>query len=179
MRMIVIILMLSALFLSENISLAAEKQTQDNIKFSGKLVSLPCSIQENDIRVGLGAINSRNLYYYGPSKSVSFILHLIDCDTSVYKGLSVVFSGEESLSLPGYLNVDSDNSTASGIAIGLETEDKEPLPLNKHTAVHQIIDGENVLNFQANVIGEPEAVKNHTIQDGAFFAHALITLYYE
>lgn len=160
---------------------ATDKSGDDNAHFSGTLVALPCTIPESDqnIKVNMGTINARNLYFYQRTPSVPFTLHLEDCDTSIAKNVTATFTGAESTGIPGALAIDSTQSTASGIALGLEDENGKNLSLNQATSAQALFSGENILSFGAYVEGDPDAVKEQKIQLGQFTAIATLSLNYE
>jgi len=152
-------------------------KTADNIRYSGNLVAEPCTLlpADENIVVDFGTIINKYLYLYHRTKSQPFELHLTECDTSLGKLLKATFSGKESTALPGLLALDG----ARGIAIGLETQDGEVLPLNQQMRGQEITDGDNTIILQAYVQGEPEAIANKTITQGDFTAIATFTLDYE
>ncbi|WP_244637253.1 fimbrial protein (plasmid) [Pantoea agglomerans] len=153
----------------------------ENVKFSGTLVALPCTIPDSDrpIRVPMGNINAHDLYLHQAMPRIPFILHLQDCDTQIAGRVSVTFSGVEDAALPGYLAVDGGQSEASGIGIGLENSNGEQIKVNQATASYALLSGNNELGFQAFIAGEPEAVKERSIQTGNFSAAAILEVSYE
>ena len=153
----------------------------ENVKFSGTLVALPCTIPDSDraIRVPMGTINAHDLYLHQAMPRIPFILHLQDCDTRIAGRVSVTFSGAEDAVLPGYLAIDDGLPGASGIAIGLEGAGGAQIKVNQATASYALLSGNNELGFQAFIAGEPEAVKERSIQTGNFSAAAVLEVSYE
>lgn len=68
------------------------------------------------------------------------------------KTVKVTFSGTENPSLKGLLAIDG-GSKASGIAIGMETQGGQPLPLNKAGEGYRLVAGNNTLTVLAYVQG--------------------------
>jgi type 1 fimbria pilin len=153
----------------------------ENIKFSGTLVALPCSIPESDqsIPVNFDTVNAHALYLEQAMPRVPFILHLVDCDTSIAGKVSVTFTGTEDPELPGFLGLESSQSGASGVAIGLESKDGNKITLNKSTPDYALNQEDNELTFKAYIIGEPVALKHQNIKTGKFNATATMELNYE
>ncbi|HEJ0329750.1 fimbrial protein domain-containing protein [Serratia marcescens] len=152
----------------------------DNVHYFGNLVAEPCGLlpEDENIVVEFGTVIEKYLYLNGRTHSQPFALRLVDCDISLGKTVSVSFSGTESVPLPGLLALDG-GSTASGIAIGLETQDGKALPLNQKSGAQELTDGNNQIALQAYVQGEPEAIANQAITRGPFIAVATFNLEYE
>ncbi|RLM04388.1 exotoxin [Gibbsiella quercinecans] len=152
----------------------------ENMYFHGTLVAEPCVIPpgEEEIALDFGTIVDKYLYLNTRTLSRPFTLHLTECDTSLGNTVTVTFSGTENSHLPGLLAIDS-GSAASGIAVGLETQDGQALQLNKATSKYQLTDGSNTISLQAYVQGEPDAITNKTIGRGTFSAVATFSLAYE
>lgn len=153
---------------------------EDNLHFSGALVAEPCVIPsgEENISLEFGSVIDKYLYQYHRTHSQTFTLHLTQCDPSVAKTVSVTFHGTESLPLPGLLALDA-GSSATGIALGLETTKGAAIPINQSTPAVPLTAGENWLSWQAYVQGEPKALKERTITPGEFSATATFELAYE
>jgi len=153
---------------------------EDNMKFSGTLVAEPCVIPagEENIPLDFGSVIEKYLYANQRSKSQPFTIHLAECDPAVASTVSVTFSGTEDTNLPGFLALDP-GSSAAGVAIGLETESGEALPLNQRSAVSELVSGDNFLNWEAYVQGEPDALSGKSITSGEFMATATFSLDYE
>nr|WP_261231636.1 fimbrial protein [Serratia entomophila] len=146
----------------------------------GALVAEPCSLHPGDeaVMLDFGTVIDKYLYLNGRTHGKAFVLRLQDCDISLGNAVQISFSGTESLGLPGLLAVDG-ASQASGVAIGLETAEGKPLPLNKTSAAFQLTNGNSTLQLQAYVQADPEAIANKSIGRGAFSAVTTFTLFYE
>ncbi|MHA6679810.1 fimbrial protein [Enterobacter cloacae] len=151
-----------------------------NIQYSGTLVDDPCVIPpgEEEISLDFGGVVDKYLYANQRTHGKQIEIHLTECDLSLGESVTVTFEGVENTQLPGLLAVDG-TSQANGIAIGMETVDGEPLPLNKNTGRRLLTPGSNTLPFLVYIQGEPEAIKNKTITQGIFSATATFNLEYE
>lgn len=153
----------------------------ENVKFSGTLVALPCTIPESDqqIPVHFGTVNAHDLYLGETMPRIPFVLHLNDCDPTVAGRVSVTFTGTEDPELPGLLGLDSSQSGASGVAIGLESAGGDRIIVNKSTSAYVLSESDNELPFMAYIAGEPDALKQRAIQTGEFNAVSVLELNYE
>lgn len=152
----------------------------DNVRLHGALVAEPCVIAPGDenVRLDFGTVIDKYLYANERTHGQTFEIHLTECDLSLGKTVKVTFSGTENPSLKGLLAIDG-GSRASGIAIGMETQAGQPLPLNKIGDGYRLISGSNTLTVLAYVQGEPEAIALRTIERGPFSAIATFSLEYE
>lgn len=154
--------------------------SDNNVHMVGTLVAEPCVIPagEENIPLEFGTVIDKYLYENQRTKSEKFEIHLTECDPAIAKTVKVTFTGAESEALPGLLALDA-GSEATGVAIGLETEDGNALPLNQTTTASPLVAGENLLRFRAIVQGEPEALANRSIGRGEFTGTATFNLAYE
>lgn len=152
----------------------------DNVHLYGALVSEPCVIPpgEEDIALDFGTVIDKFLYLNTRTPGQSFSIHLTECDLSLGKTVNVTFLGTENTALPGLLAIDG-GSQATGIAIGLETQQVKPVPINQPTDNYLLQDGDNRIALKAYVQGEPEAIKSQSIERGPFSATATFRLEYE
>ncbi|MEX3098861.1 fimbrial protein [Serratia ureilytica] len=171
------ILLLSVLITGISASISA---AEDNVKFSGTLVAEPCIIPpgEENVPLDFGTVVEKYLYANQRTHSQPFTIHLTECNPDIASSVSVTFSGTPSASLPGLLALDA-SSGAMGVAIGLETQDGQPLPLEQAAPATALSAGENQLVYQAYVQGEPGAIAARNIGQGAFTATATFNLSYE
>lgn len=151
----------------------------DNLRFRGNLVQGACSIRpgDEDIELTLREMTSKFIYRYTRSEGKPFSLHLENCDTGIADSVTITFSGIENPDLPGLLAVDA-GSQASGIGVGLETLQSNPLPLEVASDEQALITGNNVIELQVYVKGEPQAILDQSIVPGAFSASSTFTLGY-
>ncbi|MBC3211562.1 fimbrial protein [Serratia fonticola] len=151
-----------------------------NMRLHGALVAEPCVIPPGDETVVLDfdTVFDKYLYMNTRTHGQAFKLHLAQCDLSLGKTVRVTFSGNESAALPGLLALNG-ASQASGIAIGMETAQGEPLPINQQGKAQALVSGTNTLTAQAYVQGEPDALKYKTIERGPFSAVVTFSLEYE
>ena len=158
-------------------SLAAQA---DNVRLHGALVAEPCVIAPGDesVRLDFGTVIDKYLYTNQRTHGQPFDIHLTECDLSLGKTVKMTFSGIENPHLKGLLAIEG-GSQANGIAIGMETQAGETLPLNKTGDGIRLVDGSNILTVLAYVQGEPEAIANRSIERGPFSAIATFSLEYE
>lgn len=153
----------------------------DNMHFHGTLVAQPCVIQpgEEVISLDFGTVIDKYLYQNQRTNSQPFVLHLSSCDLSLGTSAGITFTGVENLTLPGLLALDA-SSQASGIAIGIETQNGAPLSINKAKVTrYPLSAGDNFIHMQAYVQAEPAALTNRTIAKGPFSAVVTFSLAYE
>ncbi|MEE4412021.1 MULTISPECIES: fimbrial protein [unclassified Serratia (in: enterobacteria)] len=152
----------------------------ENMRLHGALVAEPCVIPPGDETVVLDfdTVIDKYLYMNTRTHGQPFELHLAQCDLSLGKTVKVTFSGNESAALPGLLALNG-ASQASGIAIGMETPQGEPLPINQPGKAQALVSGANILTAHAYVQGEPDALKHKVIERGPFSAVATFSLEYE
>lgn len=155
-----------------------EAQALDNnLHFSGTLVSEPCNLdpQTSDITVDFSSVVEKYLYQNTRTLGVPFVVNLTDCDISLGNKVTMTFKGTESSVLPGLLAV---TGTAKGIAIGMETPEGTKLPFNQPTPEYALVTGSNQFILHAYVQGEPVAIAQQTITPGDFSATATFELAY-
>ncbi|MEB7886675.1 fimbrial protein [Serratia fonticola] len=153
----------------------------DTVNFDGTLIEDACEIYPGDeaVELDFGTVIDKYLYLNSRTHSQPFAIRLINCDLALGREVKVTFSGMASGALPGYLAFDS-SSMAKGAAIGLENSAGELLAINSGKVTQPLQAGSNnALNLKAFVQGEPLALRNKSIQRGAFTATATFTLEYE
>lgn len=157
--------------------LSQAQAVENNLNFSGTLVSEPCDLDPSttDITVDFKSVVEKYLYLNTRTNSVPFTINLINCDISIQNSVTFSFTGTEDSELPGLLNV---TGTASGIAIGIEKNDGTPIPLNIATPAYQLANGSNTFSFQAYVEGEPKAIAEQSIIAGSFSSIATFEMNY-
>lgn len=160
------------------ISLTA--QSADNMRFHGALVAEPCVIPpgEENIQLDFGTVIDKYLYLNQRTHGMAFTVHLAECDLSLGNMVKVTFSGNENPNLPGLLALAA-SSTASGVAIGMETPEGKALSLNKPGSGYPLQAGDTQLTIHAYVQGEPVALEEHKIGLGSFSAITTFALEYE
>lgn len=153
----------------------------ETVEFEGTLVEDACEVYPGDesIELDFGTVVDKYLYLNTRTHSQPFTIRLINCDLVLGREVKVTFSGIENTVLSGLLAIDA-ASQASGIAIGLETENGTALPINTGNYTQNLHAGNgNNLNFKAYVQGEPLALQMKTIGRGEFLATATFELNYE
>ncbi|HIE1062989.1 TPA: fimbrial protein [Serratia marcescens] len=149
------------------------------MKFHSALVAEPCVLQpgDEDIQLDFGSIVDNYLYSHQRTQGKAFQLRLAECDISLGTLVKVSFDGRQSAALPGLLAVDVGGQPA-GVAIGIETPDGQAIALNKSGNSFPLNAGNTVINLQAYVRGEPQAIANRSIIYGAFTSVVTFTLTY-
>lgn len=161
--------------------LSSGVQAESKIRLHGTLVAEPCVIApgEETVQLDFGTVIDKQLYSDRKTSSRKFKLHLSNCDLTLGKTVQVMFTGVENPALPGLLALDM-TSLASGIGIGIQLENGDPLPLNQlGTHRYQLEAGSNFLHMMAYVQGEPDAITNRTINRGPFNASMTFALTYD
>ncbi|WP_336219254.1 fimbrial protein [Citrobacter amalonaticus] len=155
-------------------------KAEDNVHFSGALVSEPCTLPDidTDIHVDFGSVIVKYLYQYQRTKSQPFTIHLEDCDPDVMKTVSVTFEGSADDELVDMLALDP-ASSAKGVAIGLEDSKGTPIALNKPGDVYYLDHGSNALKFNAYVQASSIAISKNEIVAGDFSAISTFVLNYQ
>lgn len=159
---------------------AGASAAEDNVHFSGALVSEPCTLPDadTDIRLDFGSVIEKYLYQYQRTKPQPFSIHLQECDPAILSTVSVTFQGTADTELTELLAPDA-ASTAKGVAIGLELTDGTPLAINKASPYTQLSNGNNTLTFNAYVQVRPTVIANKTLAAGDFTATANFVLAYQ
>ncbi|HEJ9486942.1 TPA: type 1 fimbrial protein [Proteus mirabilis] len=154
----------------------------DNMRFHGILVDEPCTIKPGDetVELDFGNIPDKNLYAYQRTPSKLFQIRLSECDLTIGKSVKITFKGDENQAMAGqgFLAI-SPSSQAAGIAVGLESENGNALPVNKETDKMSLNADDTILNFYAFIQGEPDAIANQSIKRGPFSAIATFHLNYD
>ena len=159
---------------------AGVQAADDNVHFSGALVSEPCNLPDadTDIHLDFGTIVEKYLYQHERTKSQPFSIHLEECDPSVLSTVSVTFQGTADTVLNNLLALDA-SSTAKGVAIGLELADGTPLPVNKPSPFSQLNSGNTTLVFNAFVQAQPATIADKNLTPGDFTAISTFLLNYQ
>lgn len=154
-------------------------QAADNLRFMGNLVEQACSIRPGDeaLTVELWDVAEKHLYINTRTVGKGFRLHLDDCNTTISESVSVTFAGAENRALPGLFALDG-GSGASGIGLGIETPSNRLLPVNTPGDQQPLTPGNNVIELKAYVQGEPQAIRDQTIEPGAYRVTSIFTLDY-
>ena len=152
----------------------------DNLLFSGTLVRLPCIVKPGKelVNVDFKSITTKYIYRYERTKSYPFSLEFTECDTSIGDKMKITFTGQESSALPGLLETTKIAGNPSGLAVGIELENKEPLMLNKGM-IHKVSAGDSTAQFYAYVKGEPKAIADKKIFPGTFTATSTVKVEYD
>ncbi|ELQ6221729.1 fimbrial protein [Cronobacter turicensis] len=159
--------------------MAGPSQALDNnLQISGTLVTEPCTmdVNSNTQTVDFGTVIEKGLYKDVRTPSVPLTITLTECDISIGKTVNLIFTGNESTSMPGYISTTGAGS--SGVVIGIETPEGTNLPINKPTSEFGLQDGTTQIVLQAYVEAEADAIKNQSLVPGAFAATITIDAQY-
>ncbi|EOC1298767.1 fimbrial protein [Cronobacter dublinensis] len=153
---------------------------EDNVRFSGALVSEPCTLPDadTDIHLDFGTVIEKYLYKYQRTKSQPFAIHLKDCDPALMNTVSVTFQGTADSELTTMLALDV-SSVAMGIAIGFEQADGKPLNINNPGPFINLTTGNNTLTFNSFVQVKPSALASNSLKLGGFTAVTTFVLAYQ
>ncbi|MFA9325575.1 type 1 fimbrial major subunit FimA [Escherichia coli] len=148
------------------------------IHFKGEVVNAACAIDSESMNqtVELGQVRSSRLAKAGDlSSAVGFNIKLNDCDTNVSSNAAVAFLGTTVTSNDDTLALQSSlQSSAAGSAqnVGIQILDRtgEVLVLDGATfsAKTDLIDGTNILPFQARYIALGQSVAGTANADATF-----------
>ncbi len=153
-----------------------------DIKFTGTVQALPCSIAPGSekIPVDFGTLSTKSLSGGGKSSPKAFAIHLQDCTSAVWNSVTVTFNGDRAANMNERLAIKPvPPGNASGIGIGLQESDGTEIKLGEPTRAVSISNANLQLDFAAFIEAGPDAVKNGTLSPGAFVATANYTLNYQ
>lgn len=151
-----------------------------DMQFSGALVAKPCVIKpgSENVLLDFGTISDKYLYQNFRTNNKSLMISLVNCTPSVGQSVSLMINGAESKELNGFLAIDS-NSTANGIAIGLEMVTGSPLKINTISEKTRLVNGDNDIPLRAYVQIEPSALAQKSVGYGTFNTTATVSLTYD
>jgi len=153
---------------------AATNGGSGTVEFKGDIVDAPCSISSESSAqiVPMGTATVKTLANKGKATAVPFDIKLQGCEATTQK-VKIAFDGVAADSSKKYLKLA--NGTAAGAGIGLTDHNGADLVLGTSTVVKDtLLEGDNVLNFQAYVQGIDASVT-----PGSFDTTANFTLSYE
>ena len=168
------VILLSALGLSSAALADTTTVNGGTVHFKGEVVNAACAIDADSIdqTVQLGQVRSAKLATVGQvSSAVGFNIKLNDCDTSISTKASVAFSGT---AVDGNSTVLSLQNSAAGNAtnVGVQILDKTGTPVALDGATFssssQLIDGTNILPFQARYYATGTATAGTANADATF-----------
>ncbi|CAI2500392.1 Fimbrial subunit type 1 precursor [Serratia proteamaculans] len=145
------------------------------VHFKGEVVNAACAVDAGSVdqTVTLGQVKSSTLATAGATSSaVGFKIQLDDCDTTVANSAAVAFSGTSVSST--YNTALALQSSAAGNAtnVGIQILDATSTPLALDGASFSVattlIDGTNVLPFQARYIATGTATAGTADADANF-----------
>lgn len=132
------------------------------ISLGGVLVEPPCdmSVENSDQTVDLETYIRRDLVGGGRTSGKSFYFDVRACASA--SKVKVALKGQEDTQLPGLLAI---GGTASGVAIGIESADGDPMKVNGDGMVFPILgDVKNRLTFTSYI----QSLKGRPVRAGLF-----------
>ncbi|SNY75315.1 fimbrial protein [Enterobacter sp. CC120223-11] len=158
---------------------ASPVKAAENVHLHGTLVSEPCKIatQGDTLMADFGGVPDKYLYLNQRTHGQMLRVDLVDCNISISKSVKITINGIGNGKLPGLLALNQD-STATGILIGFESTEGQPLPLNEASNTFPLQNGASSLAIKTYIQAEPDALKNKTIGRGEFNAIATFRLDY-
>ena len=169
-----------SLWIVTSLWLSAATAVEDNLYFSGTLVNEPCVLAAEDevVELDFKSVINKDLYLNGRTGGRPITLRLQNCQLGIGNDIvHITFNGTESIDLPGLLVLQ--NTDVHGVLVGLETIDGRPLPLNKTHDMGKIKKGDNSINFNVYLQGEPQALADKSIGLGWFYASLNFALSYD
>lgn len=150
------------------------------ISFSGTLIEEPCTLDPNDNAINLdaGTVINKMLYSHTRTNGLPFALHLLECDLSLGNNVTLTFNGVEDLEQPGLLAFDA-SSTASGVALGIETLEHVLLPINQPLSKIELEPGNNQIDLMIYISASLDAIKEKKILPGSLSGLMSFGLEYE
>ena len=142
------------------------------IHFKGEVVNAACAIDSESMNqtVELGQVRSSRLAKAGDlSSAVGFNIKLNDCDTNVSSNAAVAFLGTTVTSNDDTLALQS-SAAGSAQNVGIQILDRtgEVLDGATFSAKTDLIDGTNILPFQARYIALGQSVAGTANADATF-----------
>lgn len=152
----------------------------DNLKFNGELVKEACNLSAETtvIPLNFGSIPDTFIYNGTKLRNVNFQIKLINCDVLISKSVRIAMKGPESGEMPGYLAVPIDGK-ASGVAIGILNKENNLIKINSDGNLQQLTPNTTSFDYSAFIVGEPTAIKEKSIERGAFDVSLSFSMSYE
>ncbi|SUY92930.1 fimbrial protein BcfF [Buttiauxella agrestis] len=143
---------LAALGITLSPSLWAYEAGPGTINITGKIHSDTCVLDNNNLQVDLGNINSHEFSQKDKqSFPIHFALNLTNCENAV-SGVSVQFDGTPAKGNPALVAIDNVTGAATGLGINIMDDQKNTIAINSESHQYPIISGggSNTLNFYAS-----------------------------
>ena len=169
-----------SLWMAASLWLPAAAAVEDNLYFSGTLVNEPCvlAVEDELLELDFKSVVDKELYLNGRTRGQPITLRLQNCQLGTGKSkVNITFSGIESIDPPGLLVLQ--NADVHGLLVGLETAGGKLLALNKTHAMGTLVKGDNLIDFNAFLQGESQALADRSIGLGSFHAALNFTISYE
>lgn len=145
-------ILLAVLGMALSPALLAYEGGPGTINITGKIHSDTCVLDNDNLRVELGNINSHEFNQKDKqSDPVHFAVVLTNCENTV-SGVSVKFSGTSAPGNPALVAIDNVTGAATGLGINIMDDQKKPIAINSDSHQYPIVAGgsSNMLNFYAS-----------------------------
>jgi len=133
--------------------------------------------KDGQIDIDIGSVSDKYLYSYQRSPGTPFAIHLLNCDLSLGKEVTIEFTGVEDSLQPGFLKLFSGG--AQGVAVGFETPEHVFVPLLEKIDFIALQPGENIIALQMFVSGEKSAISQKNILPGSIETAAEFRIEYQ
>lgn len=145
-------ILLTMLGMALSPSLLAYEGGPGTINITGKIHNDTCVLDNDNLRVELGNINSRDFNQKDKqSFPIHFAMTLSNCDNTV-NGVSVKFSGTSAQGNPALVAINNVTGAAMGLGINIMDDQKKTIAINSDSHQYPIVTGgsSNTLNFYAS-----------------------------
>lgn len=132
---------------------SAAMAADGTVKFSGDIVDTPCVVSTDSVNqtVTLGKVKaSKFAKVKDTSADQGFSIKLEECDNTVKKTASVMFTGSQDSTDNTLLAISNVAGAATGVGIEILSNAGTVIPLGTASADNSLQTGENVLNFKAH-----------------------------
>lgn len=164
------------------VSLANADAGSGKVKFTGKIIDAPCSIDPDSIdqTKSFGQVANVALVNGGKSSVVNFDIKLLGCDVTsagAKNKVKVTFTGPNGGATGNTNTLLGITGTARGASIAMYDYSNQPITLGTATTVQNLANGDNTLVFSAYLQGHAGTTLAD-IEEGDFTSTTNFTLAY-
>lgn len=162
----------AALGMTLSPSLWAYDAGPGTINITGKIHSDTCVLDNDNLQVDLGNINSHEFSQKDKqSFPIHFALTLTNCENTV-SGVSVTFGGTPATGNPALVAIDNVPGAAIGLGINIMDDQKNAIAINGASHQYPIVSGggSNTLNFYANFMAIRDVITSGPASASVTFA---------
>lgn len=131
---------------------AAPSQGSGTVDFIGSIVDAPCSITPDSSHqtVNMGQVSNKTLELNGEGVAKNFDIKLEGCALDTVKSVEVTFLGAAENTAKDQLKIEG---SAAGAAIVMQNVNSgETVVLGKATKIDGLLDGTNIMKFNAKLV---------------------------